>query len=254
MINTNCSTCCFIDKDKGICSAGQFCIKDNGSLYAPGCCRLQRSHSWSNKHQDKTLAELISIASSEAQLCGTIIIFFDENIHAISQLDKTVKNLNNASYFDHIIIADITKNICRSKILIDYVDSSNLNIKVDYTIDDNRDPTLVIRRIAKQLKSVYFLIMSAGSIILNSKWAMDQLNCHLVSCQSRCAYWYFPKLHGHTILVESNPIDGLYLTKPYSYLINRSQEVFLKQLQNLEQSAGISLSYLFDECVIYNGP
>lgn len=266
MIKTNCETCCFCKKtktnDRFVCLAGQFCTSDGANVSAPGCCRMHRTYNWLNK-QDKNASplDLLTTASKDAGLSASLVVFFNETTCTVEDLDITIRNLwgNAKKFFTDIIIADVTEPSRRTDLLIKYVDRIVFNlpidiakIKADFTVDETYDkPMLVLRRIGRQIRSKYFFVISAGSTIRHSTGALYKLDEHLRLCRSRCVYWYFPKLYGDkTILIESKPIDGLYLTRPFQYLIDKSEKPFSKQLVELGEEQGLELSYLFDECVV----
>ncbi len=260
MIKTNCETCCFFKKDTNrfLCLAGQFCTSDGTSVSAPGCCRMHRAYGWLNK-QEKGMSplDLLIAASEDASLSATLVIFFDQATCTIKDLDLTICNLwkNTETFFTDIIIADVTKPSKRTDVLVKYIDLDHtVPVKADFTMDETYDkPTLVLRRIGRQIRSKYFFVISAGSTILDANSTLSKLDEHLRLCRSRCVYWYFPKLYGDkTILVESKPIDGLYLTRPFQYLVGKSEKPFSKQLAELGEEQGLELSYLFGECVIKN--
>jgi len=257
MIKTNCEKCCFAKKDtpqRG-CLAGQFCIEDEIYLSTPGCCRLQRSYQWMNNQDDTDIDNLIVQAKDGAGISDGVplILFFNEEL-GFRRLGNTIDNLWTTNYFSEIIIADITDPDERTNSLIKYIKSIDIKkIKIDYTVDETwKSPVLVLRRIARQLSCKYFLVISAGSVILDAHVSMEKLDSHLKQVKTRSIYWYFPKQYGDTILVEKEPIDGLYLAAPYKYLVDRSSDIFIKQLNTLEEDSKMCLSYLFDECVILN--
>lgn len=264
MIKTNCETCCFCKKatDRSVCLAGQFCTSDGTSVSTPGCCRMHRTYRWLNNQEENAFPlDLLIAASKDASFSASLVIFFNETTCTAKGLDVTIRNLwdNAKTFFTDIIIADVTEPSQRTDLLIKYVDDTVLNlpiditkIKADFTVDETYDkPTLVLRRIGRQIRSKYFFVISAGSTILYANNSLSQLDEHLRLCRSRCVYWYFPKLCGDkTILVESKPIDGLYLTRPFQYLIDKSEKPFSKQLVELGEAQGLELSYLFDECVV----
>jgi len=257
MIKTNCEKCCFAQKtgtERG-CLAGQFCIDNGMQLSTPGCCRLERSYTWMNKQDETDIDKLIDKARDGAGIYDGIplIIFFNEELK-IRSLADTIENLWTTNYFSEIVIADITKPENRTDILIQYIKTLDIkNIKIDYTVNETWEyPAAVLRRIGRKLSCKYFLVMSAGSIILNPHIALGSLCDHLVEAKTRCVYWYFPKQYGNTILVEKEPIDGLYLSRPYKYLVDKSLDPFIKQLDVIEEDLKMSLSYLFDECVVVN--
>lgn len=262
MIKTNCETCCFCKKGTFVCLARQFCTSDGTDMSTPGCCRMHRTYNWLNK-QDKNASslDLLITASKNASLSASLVVFFNQTTCTAKDLDITIRNLwgNAKTFFTDIIIADVTEPSHRTDLLIKYVDHIVPNlpidiakIQVDFTVDETYDkPTLVLRRIGRKIRSKYFFVISAGSTILNSNSALSELDEHLRLCCSRCVYWYFPKLYGDkTILVESKPMDGLYLTRPFQYLVNKSEKPFSKQLVELGEEQGLELSYLFDECVV----
>ncbi|KKK90212.1 hypothetical protein LCGC14_2725340, partial [marine sediment metagenome] len=237
------------------------CTSDGTSVSAPGCCRMHRAYGWLNK-QEKGMSplDLLIAASEDANLSATLVIFFDQTTCTIKDLDLTICNLcaYGRKFFTDIIVADVTKPTRRtSRVLIDYIHSDHpdipiIKIQADFTMDETYDkPTLVLRRIGRKVRSKYFFVISAGSTIRDANSVLSKLDEHLRLCRSRCVYWYFPKLHGdQTILVESKPIDGLYLTRPFQYLVDKSEKPFSKQLAELGEEQGLELSYLFDECVV----
>lgn len=262
MIKTDCETCCFMKKsnNKFFCLAGQFCASDGTYVSTPGCCRMHRTYRWlNNQEQNVSPIDLLIAASKDASLSASLIVFFNETTCTVKDLDVTIYNLwkNAKTFFTDIIIADVTEPSQRTDLLIKYVDHTAIDItkiKADFTVDATYDkPTLVLRRIGRQIRSKYFFVISAGSTIINANSALSALDEHLRLCRSRCVYWYFPKLCGNkTTLIESKPIDGLYLTRPFQYLIDKSEKSFSKQLAELGEEQGLELSYLFDECVIKN--
>lgn len=256
MIKTNCETCCFCKKGSNMftCLAERFCASDDNQISTPGCCRMHRTYTWLRQcGKDTSLLQLLEIASEDARLNASLIVFFDEKTCTTIDLDLTIKSLWKNLFFTEIIIADITNPGKRTGVLIKYIDSANdENIKADFTMDDTYGkPALVLRRIGRRVRSKYFFVISAGFTILGADNALCELDEHLRICDSRCVYWYFPKIYGKkTELVESQPIDGLYLTRPFQYLIDKSDKPFSKQLSELSEEQGLALSYLFDECVV----
>jgi len=193
------------------------------------------------------------VAKKDAALNFDLIVLFDEAIHNIEMLEQTIVAIFSQYQPNNIVVADTTDHNNRTKALIDFADHyrqiDNLpGVNIDFAID-TKEQCLVIRRLGKKIKSKYFMVLKAGDLFED----LYELDSHLQTCRTRVIHWNFPRLYDNTILVEKYPIEGLYLTKPYQYFVDRTNLPFTAQLHKFECETDILLSHVFHRCVIRNG-
>ena len=94
MITTGCEGCCFLkknDQGKG-CIIGQLCAVKDGKVFTPGYCRMCRSHKWAEKQEKIDLQQLYNKVLEECMLKFDMLIFFDESINKIEDLERTLNS------------------------------------------------------------------------------------------------------------------------------------------------------------------
>jgi len=259
MITTGCEGCCFAqqsDKGRG-CALGQMCVTKDGEMFAPGYCRICRSHKWREKQGTVNLAELYSQVIDECALKFDLLVFFDERINTIEDLERTLNSDWCIRYCRKVIIADITGfGKERKNLALQYLKNheppilTTVNSSVIYEPIDQREET--IRRISSQVKSPFFVAIPAGVVIDEEDF--DSFAEHVQYMPSRVIHWAFPIRIGETIIVHNKLHYGLFITKPYKTL-TKSPEVqsFTEQVRKEEIETDMKLSWLYQDCLITKG-
>ncbi len=246
MITTGCEGCCFLKQDergKG-CAIGQMCTAKDGQIFAPGYCRMCRSHKWAKKQGETELQKLYHKVIDERSLKFDMLVFFDESHDNIEDLEFTLNSDWYVEYAQRIIIMDTTGFGERKNLALKYINSRKhpVPILVDSSVShesrDNREET--IRRLSKQIISPFFLVIPAGSQIDNIHWFASTTK-HV---NSRVIHWLFRASIGRTDIIQNHFNQGLFITAPYRALM-RSPEVesFTQQLKKEEIDTGMGLSW-----------
>lgn len=247
MITTGCDGCCFLQQDehgKG-CVLKQICIKKDNSIVARGYCRLCRSDKWAKKQGTNDFNILQKKVIEERSLKFDMLVFFDEAMNTINDLDRTLSSDWYKEYAQKIIIMDVTGFGKRKNIALEYL--KNIDHQIPTTIDSSVAHELVgeregtIRRISKQVESPFFLAIPAG-MILNNMPVFAQMIQYV---PSRVIHWSFPFTIGNTAVINNRLDYGLFITLPYLSLMKSVQvESFTDQLRKEESETGMGLSWL----------
>jgi len=271
-MKTNCSDCCFLKRGqegKLGCVAGQYCVIPAGSdeslttvtVETPGCCRLKRSKKWADT-QPQTLDDrsLVAIARHENALKFDLIVIFDEWIHAIEDLQKTIESQWTNGLCNKIIISDIAGSQKSNGYALEYLGSydGDIPLQVDCP-SSNESPVRSIRRMSQKCTSKYFLVLPAGKILSDvSKLAHD-----IQYVDHRCVMWMFRQKYGETMLsMRGNTIFSLYLRDAFRKLTTHCTEEclddecrcksFFNDLKQVEHNvkSEVFLAHFVDSCVI----
>jgi len=251
MITTGCEGCCFLKQDdsgKG-CAAQQVCALKDGQAFAPGYCRLCRSHKWAKKQDTTDLVELYRKVIDERALKFDMLIFFDEAINTIADLERTLNTDWYTKYAQKITIMDVTGFGDRKNLALQYLKSREHPVE---TIVDSsaahesvhqREET--IRRMSKQVSAPFFLVLPAGNAIKN----LETFASMIQHVPSRVIHWAFPFTIGATAVLSTKLQYGLFITAPYRSL-TKSPEAnpFTQQLRIEEDETEMGLSWLCSDC------
>lgn len=267
-MRTNCETCCFAKQDKQgkkCCVADQFCILNDDGMVAPGCCRLKRDASWVRKQSSPDdIMSLLALAQKEMSLKFHLIVLFDEWLHYEKDLVKTIDSKWMDSCCDQITIADISGDKDRSTTSLDFLRTyledqcpNRVALQVDQSVD-SENPVRAVRRLARQIKSPYFLVLPAGKVLSG----ICELKGSILNDNHRCIFWNFPQVFGNTrVFSKDNDIFGLYLTKIFQQFSSRCTEEclnsqpcsclsFLSDISDMEISCEVHLSHNVIGCDI----
>lgn len=256
MITTGCEGCCFAQRDtKGrYCALGQMCITKNEKMFAPGYCRMCRSHKWREKQGTVNLLELYSQVIDECALKFDLLVFFDERINTIENLERTLNSSWYVKYAQKIIIVDVTGfGKERKNLALQYLKNqepqilTTINSSVAHEPINHREET--IRRISNQVKAPFFMAIPAGVTIDEADF--DLFAEKIKHIPSRVIHWAFPFKIGETVIVYNKLHYGLFITKPYKTL-TKSPEVqsFTEKLMKEEIETDMRLSWLCEDCLI----
>lgn len=251
MITTGCEGCCFLEQDdKGKkCVLGQMCSLKNEKAFAPGYCRLCRSHKWMTKQDETNVKILYEKILEENSLKFDLLVVFDEAINNIIDLEETLNSDWYIGYAKKIIIMDITGFGNRKNYALQYLKSRKhlihtvVDSSVVYEPTDQRETT--IRRVSKQVTSPFFMIIPAGYKLNN----LSSVAKMIKNIPSRVIHWSFPFSIGCTAIISNKMYDGLFLTIPYRALI-KSAEVksFAEQLRKEEIETEMGFSWFCVNC------
>lgn len=251
MITTGCDGCCFLKKDgdnKG-CVVQQLCVTEDDKVFAPGYCSLCRSHKWAKKQDTTDVTKLYEIVIKERVLKFDMLVFFDESIHNIKMLERTLDSDWYVPYANKIIIVDTTGFGDRKNIALQYL--KNKKHKVPTIVDSSvvnestEERDITIRRISKQVSAPFFLTIPAGNILGN----LDAVAKRVQHVPSRVIHWFFPFRVGLTAIVPNKFHYGLFITIPYLSLTKSPEfESFAKQLRKEEIETEMGLSWFCTDC------
>jgi len=251
MITTGCEGCCFLHKDdqgKG-CVLNQLCALKNGKVFAPGYCRMCRSHKWAKRQHTTDVGQLYQKVIEERALRMDLLVFFDESRNTIEDLRKTLDVDWYVPYTSRVIIMDVTGFGNRQNIALQYlktkkqstemvIDSSALHESFDHRGD-------TVRRLSKQVKSPFFMAIPAGNAFRNFQIFAEMIQ-HV---PSRVIHWSFPFTIGTTAIAPLQFHYGLFITAPYRALMTSSQaEPFMTQLKKEEAETEMGLTWFCTDC------
>lgn len=246
MITTGCEGCCFLktnENGKG-CALGQVCVLKDGQAFAPGYCRMCRSHKWVKKQNATDLQSLYNKVLEERALKFDMLIFFDEVRNSIADLERTLDSDWYIRYTNKIIIMDVTGFGERKNLALQYIKSQKHSIPI--VVDSTVVPESVhqrgetIRRVSKQVTSPFFLVIPAGNGLKN----FDIFAKMIQHVPSRVIHWSFPFTIGTTAIVPNNLHYGLFITAPYRSLMKSPEaESFTEQLRKEEIETEMGLSW-----------
>lgn len=254
MIITGCEGCCFLkknDKDRG-CALSQICALKDGQVFAPGYCRMCRSHKWAKKQGDVDLQVLYRKVIEERSLKFDMLIFFDETKNSIADLKRTLNSDWYVKYAQNIIIMDVTGFGKRQNLALQYIKSREHSVPtvVDSSVitESAHQRGETIHRISKQVTAPFFLVIPAGNKLKN----FDRFAKMVQYVPSRVIHWSFPFTIGTTAIVPSNLHYGLFITAPYHSLMKSPEiESFTQQLRKEEVETEMGLSW-FTNYVMYD--
>jgi len=186
-----------------------------------------------------------------------VLVRFDELTHTPESLETTVEYLLDVynDYIGKIIIMDVTGFGKRLNTCLHYLNKYNSqNHKVPIIVDSSAQHETAeqmqetIRRVSKQIKSKFFLVIPCGTKIIHPHSLIDLIN----DVRSRVIHWDFPRKIKFTKVISCIIDCGLYITVPYRSLIAKSEGkvTFTQQLKLEEEETGIRLSMLCSECCL----
>lgn len=247
MITTGCEGCCFLHKNdhgKG-CAAKQWCTLKDGQVVTLGYCRLCRSHKWAKRQGTTDLSTLYKRIIDERALKFDMLLFFDENINTMADLERTLNGDWYTKYAQKIIIMDVTGFGDRKNLALQYIKSRQHTVEtvvdssVAYESVYQREDT--IHRLSKQVTAPFFLAIPAGNAIKN----FDMFAAMIQYVPSRVIHWSFPFTIGLTAIVQQQLHYGLFITAPYRALMKSPEaEPFTQQLRREEIETDMGLSWL----------
>jgi len=246
MITTGCEGCCFLkqdDKGKG-CILRQVCASKDGQVFAHGYCRMCRSNKWAKQQTDTTIQTLYKSVIEERALKFDMLVFFDEAINNIANLELTLNSEWYVKYAQKIIIMDVTGFGNRKNLALQYVKSREhpVSITVDSSVENEsvnqRGDT--IRRLSKQVTAPFFLAIPAGNEIRN----FDMFAKMVQHVASRVIHWSFPFTIGTTAIIPEQLNYGLFITAPYRAMMKFPEaKSFSDQLRQEEIETKMGLSW-----------
>jgi hypothetical protein len=250
MITTGCEGCCFFvsdDTGKG-CAIKQLCVSKNGRVFAPGYCRMCRSRKWAKKQNTADMSQLHEKVIDEMALRFDLLVFFDEAHNTAGDLEKTLGPNWYRPYAKKVIIMDTTGFGERKNLALQYLQAKKHSIQTvvdsssEHETIDQRGDTL--RRVSKQVKSPFFMAISAGNTLFN----LHTLARKVQHVSSRVIHWTFPFAIGSTATIPQELNYGLFITMPYKELMKSPiKESFTQRLWIEEEETGMGLSWLFAE-------
>lgn len=234
---TSCAHCCFHDRERRACVAGQACITNGEAVVAPGFCRVYRGKKW--RERIGPGEDAVAKARHEAYLKFDLVLVFDERKHNYESLDRTFDSLFG---YERIIVADVTgptrKHVARSYVAGQVPQISH---QVDCTIEPRENFMAAVDYVSRLVKSPYFLAIEAGRRIDGLSAFYDHVNKPVLS---RAVFWHLPYLNGWTHIVQPRRGDGLYVTAAYRQLGGERGKPFHEKLAKIEAETGFSLSWL----------
>jgi len=254
MITTGCEGCCFLKQDdsgRG-CALNQVCsANEDGQIFAPGYCRLCRSHKWAKKQGTTDLQKLAGLVVEDNTLQFDMIVFFDENHQTLADLQNTLDSSWYETHAKHIIIADTTGFGDRKNLALEYLKSRSHAIStiVDSSVSNEPicDREQTIKRISKQVKAPFFLTIPAGKTIKNFLLFANIIK-HI---PSRVIQWSLPLMIGSTAMMKGKLCYGLFATAPYRALTGPSHsDSFTETLRKEERETEMGLSWLCQDCYL----
>ncbi len=242
MVTTGCEGCCFLRQDnkgKG-CSLGQFCVTNSERTFAPGYCRLCRSHKWARRQGS---ANLYKAVVDKCALKFDMLVLFDESRNSIEDLEHTLSSDWYVKYAEKVIIMDVTGFGDRKNTALQYLKSREHSVhtivdsSVVHETVDLREETM--RRFSKKVTAPFFLVISAGQKIKN----LHVLSNIVQYFPSRVIHWLFSHEIGMTAIIPNSLHSGLFVTIPYQKLMKSPEvESFSQQLRKEEDETGMGLS------------
>lgn len=251
MITTGCEGCCFLKKDdhsKG-CAAQQLCVLKDGQAFAPGYCRVCRSHRWAKRKKTTDLAELYGLVVAERALKFDMLLFFDEATNTVEDLERTLDADWYSLYAQKIIVMDVTGFGDRKNLALQYLKSRNHKVPtvVDSSAvhESHNQRGETIRRLSKQVTAPFFMAIPAGNALRN----FDTFASMIQHVPSRVIHWSFPFTIGSTTIVQQQLHYGLFITAPYRALMTSPEaEPFTQQLRQEERETEMGLSWFCSDC------
>lgn len=246
MITTGCEGCCFLRTDKKGkgCSLSQVCALKDGQAFAPGYCRMCRSHKWAKKQESTETKVLHKKVIEERALKFDMLVFFDEAANTVSDLERTLDSDWYTKYAQKIIIMDVTGFGNRKNLALQYI--KNHKHPVPIVVDSSAVAESIhqrgetIRRVSSQVTAPFFLVIPAGNGLNN----FDMFAKMVQHIPSRVIHWSFPFTIGATAIVSEKLHYGLFITAPYLSLVKSpGAEPFTQQLRKEEIETEMGLSW-----------
>jgi hypothetical protein len=253
MITTGCEGCCFLKQDdqgKG-CVLHQLCALKDGQIFAPGYCRFCRSHKWAAKQKTTDLSELYRKVLNERALKFDMLVFFNEAVNRIEDLEHTLNSDWYIGYAKKIIIMDVTGFGDRQNLALQYLKSREhpVSTVVDSSVihESLEQREITIKRLSKKVTAPFFLSIPAGNTLKN----FDLFAKMIQHVPSRVIHWSFPFNIGMTTIMPNQLYYGLFITAPYRALMKSPEvESFTQQLRKEEIETVMGLSWFCEKCWI----
>jgi hypothetical protein len=233
------------------CAIKQACFIQDDRIFAPGYCRRCRSNKWARKQEGfPNVGKLFDKVTEENELKFDMLVFFDEALHSIESLDRTLGTGWFVPYAQKAIIMDVTGFGKRKNIALQYIQGCKKPIipcRVDSSVacESFSQRECTIKRLSTQVTAPFFLTIPAGNMIKN----MDLLAKNVQYVPSRVIQWTFPMIVGSTVVVPAMSHCGLFITKPYMALTKKTEaKVFSEQLTIEEKETEMGLSWFCYEC------
>ena len=251
MITTGCENCCFMKRDdqsRG-CGLYQACVIKDDKVVTPGYCRLCRSHKWAKKQNTIILSDLYNKVLDENVLKFDMLVFFDETIHQITDLERTLDSDWYKKYVQKIIIMDVAGFGNRKNLALQYLKGKkhSIPILIDSSVEYEQINQLeqTTYRISKQVTSPFFLVIPAGRVLNN----LDSMAKMIQHVPSRAIHWSFPFSIGKTATIRHKLDCGLFITIPYKRLMKSPDtESFTQQLKKEEKEVDMLFSWPCVNC------
>jgi hypothetical protein len=228
------------------------CVDKDGVTFAPGYCRFCRSYKWRRKQDTVDLSQLYQKILDERALKFDMLVIFDETIHTIDDLDRTLESTWYQQCVQKIIIVDVTGFGNRENLALQYI-KKRINI-IPIVIDssvihesiDQRNDTL--RRLSKQIIAPFFMVIPAGRKIDN----FDYFATMIKYMPIRVIHWSFPFTVGETTIMPNQLHYGLFITAPYRAIMKSPEtESFTQQLRKEEIETEMGLSWFCENHPFY---
>lgn len=265
-MKTSCEKCCFLksgEDGRKCCAAEQYCLMpvDSNKVETPGFCKLKRTESWKSR-KPRTLddKELLAIVRQENDLEFDLIIIFDEWLHDIDDLERTIDPGWMDNRCKQIIVADITGSDQSGGHSLDYFRSydGNIPLKVDCTLT-SESAVRAIRRMSHRCMCKSFLVLPAGKILSDVK----KLSHDIKYVDHKFILAMFHQKYGETILgMKGNTMFSLYQRDIFKRLTSHCQETcvgercackpFFNDVKTVESltKSEIFLTQFMDGCII----
>lgn len=246
MVTTDCERCCFFKQDdqgKG-CAINQLCTVEDGQIFAPGYCRMCRSHKWVKQQDSTNLRVLCRRIMEERVLKFDMLILFDEARHNITDLERTLNSDWYIKYIQKIVIVDVTGFGDRQNLALRYLKSREHSVitVVDSSVahESVHQQEETIRRVSIKVTAPFFLVIPAGQKFNN----FDLFATRVQYTLSRVIHWSFPLIAGTTTVIPQKLHYGLFITAPYRALMKSPEaESFTQQLRKGEIETKMGLSW-----------
>ena len=262
---TPCSSCVFLVhcNEDSACYGGNVIIDDPSHLipfHTPGFCRDYRTIMWLRKKDLTNLGPALAVAREESALTADLVVLFDGRIEQSDQILRTYSGMvwqfPEKKMPNLIVISSNSQ--CQGRGLFarltDWHHQKKLHgvYHVIHPTEPLDDETQLLSSAIARVKSPYFVVLHAGSVVENIRAAMQHIN----KIRSRVIFWPFPFRHGTTILEHYSSVVGIHLTHGFKLILrstgaSEQQPVnYRDQLVSLSKAIGYNLSWTLGECLI----
>jgi hypothetical protein len=180
----------------------------------------------------------------ERALKFDLLVFFDEEINSLADLERTLDSDWYVKYAEKIIIMDVTGFGDRKNLALQYLKSKKQSIPITVDSSSVHESTQergdTIRRLSKKVTSPFFMAIPAGNVLQN----LEIFAKTIQYVPSRVIHWSFPFTVGNTAIVSNELNHGLFITTPYLFLMKSEKvESFTSQLKKEEEETQMGLSW-----------